>query len=301
MPPGTTGTYLLRVGIFAPGWAGLWHWNNADGGVLVTTGSSTTTTVTLPPTTTTPRPTTTPPPTTAPPTTTTPPPTGHFDTLPPGSPLPSSAECAALVRPVGEVRSVNVPYNNKRGYSFSPDYPQAADELARVDGNFIGTTDEIIQWAACKWGIDEDIARAQIAKESWWDQRNMGDWWTHPPEDCPPGHPPGADGRPGECPQSFGMGQVRGSSTHPAFPGVEQSSAMNLDYTYAIWRACYEGKETWLNHVERGEQYGAGDEWGCIGRWFAGRWRTPPALGYIAEVQDYLSQRIWETPEFLSY
>ena len=41
---------------------------------------------------------------------------------------------------------------------------------ARVTGNFTGTTDQIIQWAACKWGIDEDIVRAQAAKESGWHQ-----------------------------------------------------------------------------------------------------------------------------------
>ena len=28
--------------------------------------------------------------------------------------------------------------------------------INRVDGDFAGTTDQIIQWAACKWGIDEE-------------------------------------------------------------------------------------------------------------------------------------------------
>ena len=45
----------------------------------------------------------------------------------------------------------------------------------RVTGNFTGTTDEIIQWAACKWGFDEDLIRAQTAKESWWFQSSVGD------------------------------------------------------------------------------------------------------------------------------
>jgi hypothetical protein len=26
--------------------------------------------------------------------------------------------------------------------------------FARVDGNFSGTTGEILEWAACKWGRD---------------------------------------------------------------------------------------------------------------------------------------------------
>jgi autotransporter family porin len=78
------------------------------------------------------------------------------------------------------------------------------------------------------------------------------------------------------------------------------SSAYNLDISYAVWRSCYEGAETWLNDVERGRQYAAGDQWGCIGRWFSGRWYTQPALDYISAVQAYLSQRIWETPGFIA-
>ena len=49
---------------------------------------------------------------------------------------------------------------------------------ARITGNFTGTTDEILQWTACKWGIDEDIVRAQAAKESWWQMTAKGDWTT---------------------------------------------------------------------------------------------------------------------------
>ena len=29
-----------------------------------------------------------------------------------------------------------------------------------MTGNFVGSTDEIIQWAAWKWGVDEDVIRA---------------------------------------------------------------------------------------------------------------------------------------------
>jgi soluble lytic murein transglycosylase-like protein len=32
--------------------------------------------------------------------------------------------------------------------------------------SFRGTTDEIIRWAAWKWGIDEDLLRAVAARES---------------------------------------------------------------------------------------------------------------------------------------
>jgi autotransporter family porin len=228
-------------------------------------------------------------------------PTAHFGTLPPGSLLPSSADCAARVRPAAEVRPQNATQNATSGHAFSPAYTFAADQLRRVDGAFTGTTDEILQWAACKWGIDEDIVRAQVAKESYWKQASYGDWWTYQPSQCPPGHALGADGVPGQCPQSIGLGQVRFSGDDGQFPGVERSSAMNVDVTYAIWRACYEGSEYWLNHVERGRDYAAGDVWGCVGRWFSGRWYTQPANEYIAAVQDYLNRRIWTDPGFVGW
>ena len=47
--------------------------------------------------------------------------------------------------------------------------------VSRVDGNFTGTTDEILQWGACKWGFDEDLVRAVAVVESWWRQSTVGD------------------------------------------------------------------------------------------------------------------------------
>ena len=73
---------------------------------------------------------------------------------------------------------------------------------------------------------------------------------------------------------------------------------MNADTAYAIWRSCYDGYETWLNNVPHGPPYAAGDAWGCVGRWFAGRWHTAAADQYVAKVQQYLSERIWTTPDF---
>ena len=295
-----SGRYVVKVGVFSSGWGTLSHWNDTATTFDVTTVSTTSTTSTTTTTTAGP-PATTTTTTTIVSSTTTVPSAGRFETLPPGSALPSSAQCAGRVRRAPEVRSMNVTFNATRGHAYTPSYPFADAELRRVDGNFAGSTDEILQWAACKWGIDEDVVRAQMAKESWWDQRNLGDWWSYPADACPPGHAPGEDGRPGECPQSIGIGQVRYSTGDQAFPAVEESTAMNVDVAYAIWRACFEGKEYWLNDVERGRQYQAGDMWGCVGRWFAGRWYTTAANGYITAVQDYLARRIWTNPDFLGY
>ena len=110
-----------------------------------------------------------------------------------------------------------------------------------------------------------------------------------------PGHGIGADGVAGQCPESFGVQQLRYPYWGWAFPSAITSTAFNLDAALAARRNCYEGYETWLNTVERGRQYAAGDLWGCIGTWFSGRWYTQPSLDYIAAVQDYLNQRIWTT------
>ena len=179
--------------------------------------------------------------------------------------------------------------------------PSKAPFTARVDGNFVGTTDEIIQWAACKWGVDEDYVRAQVVTESYWDQvHSLGDWGTNP-ANCEPRFPIGTDGRAGQCPESFGLGQTRYPYMRSAFPYAYDSSAYNLDVTYAVWRSCFEGTETWLNTVERGRQYGPGDMLGCMGRWFAGRWYTQPAVNYMNIVQGHVNSRTWESAAFLAY
>jgi hypothetical protein len=228
----------------------------------------------------------------------------YFHTLPPGAKLPSDAHCAKLVNASkqGENKHVNKPYNHRRGRhvgaKFLADDGPGGKKLARrIDGNFTGTTIDILRWAACKWGIDQDIVFAQAAVESWWRQTTLGDWGTDAAA-CPPGHKLGQDGVPGECPQSYGILQNRYPYEPGGWPAIARSTAMNADAAYAIWRSCYNGYETWLNTVQRGSQYHKGDVWGCVGRWDAGRWRTPQALNYIAKVKKYLREKIWLTPDF---
>jgi len=218
---------------------------------------------------------------------------GYFSTLGPGAALPSGEWCASRVTPAAETRSMNVTYNSTRGTEAHPDSPRAL--YARVDGDFTGTTDEILQWAACKWGIDEDVVRAQVAKESWWDQRAQGDF-TSDTSSC---HPSVRSLDP--CPESLGILQVRYLYHTPAMDNSIASTAYNADYTYAAWRSCFDGDETWFNQFERGGTYVAGDLWGCIGAWFSGRWRVPRALEYIDAVQGYLDERVWEQDYFLNY
>jgi autotransporter family porin len=95
--------------------------------------------------------------------------------------------------------------------------------------------------------------------------------------------------------------QVRYPYWQWAFPDSGTSSAYNLDVALAARRSCFEGNETWLNTVERGQDYTAGDIWGCIGNWYSGRWYTQPSKDYITGVQDLLKQRVWETSDFIRF
>ena len=167
-----------------------------------------------------------------------------------------------------------------------------------MDGNFVGSTDEILQWVACKWGLNEDIVRAQTIRESYWFQETGGDK-TSNLDSCAPAYR-----QYNPCPESIGVLQVRWDYHRPAFEDNNsiRSTAYNADYTYSSWRACFEGEYMWLNNVEHGRVYPQANQfdqvWGCLGVWFSGRWYTAKALTYIANVQGDLAGRVWEQPWF---
>lgn len=145
----------------------------------------------------------------------------------------------------------------------------------RVTGAYAGTTDEILQWAAAKWGFDADLFRAVAVAESTWDHGFVGDRG-----------------------ESFGIMQVRRTFHTGTFPLARDSLAFNADYYGAVLRHYFEGCAPWLNREERGEDYEAGDLWGSVGAWFAGRWRTPDAEAYIDRVRTVLEDRTWTSEEF---
>jgi hypothetical protein len=230
----------------------------------------------------------------------------HFHTLPPGSALPSGAQCARRVgvSPGPDIRLTNQAYNRTVGQHVGPtlfprgDSPQSGLLSPRISGDFTGTTEQILQWAACKWGINQDVVFAQAAAESSWRQDHLGDWGTDGSR-CPPGHGIGADGLPGQCPQSYGILQTKYRLWKEAWPGIATSTAMNADVAYAIWRSCFDGYEVWLNNTAPSTQpYRAGDLWGCVGRWYAGSWYTPAADQYINRIQSLLRERVWNKPAF---
>ena len=223
----------------------------------------------------------------------------HFDTLRPGAQLPSDAECAALVRPAPETIRKNAPYNQTPGNQpvaadfFHSGDPRANTEIAtRITGNYTGTPSEILQWVACKWGIDEDLVKAQAMQESGWVQPIKGDYSSRAIR-CAPGHEIGKDGRSTTCPESWGIMQVKYYFYQSTWPAIVESTAYNADVAVSVWRACFEGYEKWLNNIPHGQEYAAGDMWGCIGRWYSGQWHTPRAERYISIVQRRLARHAW--------
>lgn len=188
--------------------------------------------------------------------------------LAPGAPLPTGRECAARVRRTPwEARPENLAANHTRGKrvsALSGGGPEGNSRFApRVDGDFVGTTDTIIRWAACKWGIDANIVRAMAFQESSWRQSSAG------------------------ARDTFGLLQLKANSHPQTYPEAHTSTAFNLDYGLAWWRTCYEGYFNWIPDEARG------DAWGCVGLWLAGRWYSEDAEEYIELVRAHYTARSW--------
>lgn len=148
----------------------------------------------------------------------------------------------------------------------------------RVTGNFTGTTDEIIQWAAHKWGLDEDVLRAVAVKESYWNQGFHGDIGNG---------------------DSYGLTQVKSRYARGTYPLSRRSTAFNVDYYGASQRYYLDGCAEWMNGQRgNGRRYTSGDMWGSVGAWFSGRWYNSSANDYISAIKRALSSRKWEQADF---
>ncbi len=276
-----------------------------------------------------------------------PPAGGYFPTLvAPGNvaALPSGSTCANLVhRSTWEPRPDNTKRNNTlvnptavhdsfaaRNRSVDGTYDPRWDSwlLPRVDGQFTGTTDEIIQWAACKWGLPDDYLRAEADIESTWyqyltypsgrcvDMYGCGDWFSSEPYSARKTYCDGLassggydyqkDFGDGLCPKTFSIvgimswwnpswGYNWAGNQDGTFPFTRDSTAMALDYMASQIRGCYEGWQ-W----ELGSSYKAGDLWGCAGAWYSGNWHDSAAETYISHVQNALSTKPWLAPGFAS-
>ena len=240
--------------------------------------------------------------------------TYHFPTLPPHAALPSGGKCAVAAssgsswepRPENSTANHRVPtFMELVGLHLAPVKGSFApiSDFARVNGKFSGTTDQILRWGACKWGIDEDVVRAEAVAESHWRQDDVGDV-SRDTSQCPPGSGfPGAwDGA--SCQQSYGIMQIKFSS-FGGWPLSKDSTAYNVDFRLAYQRACMNGDIHYLADQTPAGDYprypnGTTDQmlWGCMGDWFSGSWYDAGAIHYIAEVKQDLADRTWTRPGF---
>lgn len=202
-----------------------------------------------------------------------PPADGFFDYRPAGTALPSEASCSDQVHQSGwEPRPQNDGENqttpNVSGVNGYAGMEHQDQTWGRVHGNYVGTTDEEIQFAACKWGLDDNVIRAEAIVESNWDMDQLGDFG-----DC------------GSGAASFGLLQIKKCAHPGTYPNSANSTSFNLDYYGALIRGCANGWDYVTNTQN--------DVWGCVGRWYSGGWHDSGAQWYIGEVQRELAEKNW--------
>lgn len=204
---------------------------------------------------------------------------------------PSGATCATRVVRTAENRPMNLPANRAVpidgvDYRKAEPWPTWAFSdsayRSRVDGNYRGSTDEIVQWAACKWNVPADVLRAVVVLESWGDVTSLGDGG-----------------------QSVGIVQTKLGA--PGNPGVTAAAALStawaLDYYSAMLRACMDGRFVlWRDRPDLTRYpYNGGDLWGCVEAWFTGVGPTSWSQWYSDRVRQYLDERRWAAADYLAW
>ena len=238
-------------------------------------------------------------------------PGGYFDLQPLGSydSLPNDSRAARMVhQSEWEIRPENRKYNmttppplnlpekDPAMKAYDPKWNSYV--LARISGDYKGTTDEIFQWAAAKWGVPDDVIRTMAVMESDWHQSNAGDYVSDP-SFCPKGYVALP------CPVTFGIVGVKTTSWPGVFPWNRDSTATAVDVMGGWLRGCYEGWVWWLRdhgNTSRGV-YAAGDLWGCVGAWYSGDWHdgrpgVPSGQDYINRAKKWHDIKPWLQPGY---
>jgi hypothetical protein len=174
------------------------------------------------------------------------------------------------------------------------------------DGLTDPTTDELIQWAAHKWGIPENWLRAEYVQESYWNIYQLGDQEPAASQAQYNEYPYQAR-VPGELDvyQSLGITQVRWAPDGSVGVGAEplrwESEAFNIDYQASIVRLYFDdpdgARSAWGDKT-----YQPCQEWNSIGGWFNSYpWLNAGQAAYIKDVQHLLAIRAWRSSDFLSW
>lgn len=173
------------------------------------------------------------------------------------------------------------------------------------DGLRNATTDELIQWAAHKWGIPENWLRAEYVLESYWNSWFLGDltpvsatdYGKYPVQARVPGTP--------NVYQSLGITQVRWDPKGDFGAGTEplrwRSTAFNVDFQAATVRFFYDNpgrsRTAWGD-----ASYKPCQQWNSIGGWFAPYpWSNAPQAQYARTVQHNLATTAWKSSSFLAF
>jgi hypothetical protein len=232
---------------------------------------------------------------------------GYYSVLPPHATLPSASECASevLSRPSSEAIPQNTPYNETVPASgeLASFYQQPlwnseapASDFSNVDGNFTGTTDQIIRWASCKWGLDENAMRAESWSETFWIQDTPADRQSNSAL-CQTPNWNGWDGA--ECWQSYGIFQTKVYDFN-IWPETRDSTAFNADFRGAYMRSCMNGDISYMPGRTPDAGYpdykSANTDqmfWGCMGEWASGGWYDIGAIDYITAVKSLTVSAPW--------
>jgi hypothetical protein len=212
---------------------------------------------------------------------------------PPNEYAPRAAQLAAF-------RSARTQYN-QTAVQFNP-YLRFVDGR---DGLRRPSTDDLIQWAAHKWGIPEDWLRAEYVLESYWNMYQLGD--SEPVSAQQYREYPLQSRVPGSLSvyQSLGITQGRWQPTGADGVGSEplrwQSTAFNIDYQAATVRFFYDNPQK-TRTLWGDSSYRPCMTWRSISGWFASYpWMSTAQAGYIAEVKHELATRAWRSSDFLRW
>jgi len=221
----------------------------------------------------------------------------------------TDSAAAALITPRPEIRPLHkipnsyVPSNQELAAFYSSYQSYFNDSLRQYVTGRPGlqspSTDDLIQWAAHKWGIPEDWIRAEMVLESKWNQSMLGDFASvncslynlYPPQARSVSNSSGC-----YVYQSMGVMQCKwvggtqgvGSGTEPL---RWKSTAFNLDFYGHYVRWLYDGGCSWC-----GPLY-VNNAWQSIGGWYGGG-GNPASQNYISSVQRILAARTWAQPGF---
>ena len=152
---------------------------------------------------------------------------------------------ATTIRQDVEIRPENAEANWTPGRPTDPSkfnmYESFRPYYDQINGDYVGTTEQILAWAAKKWGFDQvgypELAKAMAVAETWWRQPHIG-----------------ANGE-------LGILQV-----HPKYwPDAEParwSTAYAADYAMAVVRHYYDGN-SWLGDNTKGDIRNSVAAWEC--------------------------------------